>query len=158
MKKITFVLSFLILIPCLVWAAAGSWGTPSPVLPNNASAFKTWSITFTASADNATIPNYTTTTTDQNFMKGYWIFGVETDPGSTGPTDNYDVVINNAASRDIMGGALSNRDSSTTEFAMALAADGVTKYSPPVDGALTIAVSGNSVNSATSSIKLYLFR
>lgn len=158
MKKLVCILVIITAIfPSFAFAAAGTWGTPVPSNVASGSAFKTWSITFTASADNATIPNYTTTATDQAFMKGYWLFYVETDPGSAAPTDDYDITITNAAGRDIMGGALSDRGNATTEVAFAIDA-GLTKHSPPIDGALTIAVSNNSVNSAKSTIKFFLFR
>ena len=46
-----------------------------------------------------------------------WIFLAETDPGGTAPTSNYDIVINNAAGVDVMGGALMNRHTSNSEKA-----------------------------------------
>lgn len=49
-----------------------------------------------------------------------WIILVETDPGATAPTDDYDVVLNNANGADVMGGALADRDTSNTERAMPL--------------------------------------
>ena len=38
-----------------------------------------------------------------------------TNPGSTAPTDDYDIVINDADSVDIASGGLGNRDTSTSE-------------------------------------------
>jgi hypothetical protein len=156
MKKTFLILLALTLIPTMVFAAAGSWGTPVPLIVADGGAFKTWSITFTASADNGTIPNYTTTATDQKFMKGYWLFYVETDPGSTGPTADYDIVINSASGYDIMGGALADRSATVTQRAFADLSN--IKHSPPIDGALTVAVSNTTANSATCTIKFWLFK
>ena len=38
-----------------------------------------------------------------------------TDPGGTAPTDNYDVVVNDADGDDVLLGAGANRDTATTE-------------------------------------------
>ena len=49
-----------------------------------------------------------------------WILLVETDPGATAPTDNYDITLLNANGRDVMGGALTNRDTANTEAVLPL--------------------------------------
>lgn len=155
MKRIALILLALVLSPGLVFAA-GTWSAPTPLIVTNGSAFKTWSITVTAASDNATITNYTTTTTDQNFMKGYWLYYVETDPGSTGPTASYDIAINSASGFDIMAGALADRSATVTERAFASLSD--IKHSPPIDGPLTIAITNNLATSASVTIKFWLFR
>jgi hypothetical protein len=54
---------------------------------------------------------YTETVT----MKG-WLVLVVTDPGSTAPTDNYDLTLISAlGGHDVLGGALNDRDTTTTE-------------------------------------------
>ena len=80
-----------------------------------------------------------------------WIVLAETNPGTTGPTDNYDIVINNANGVDVMGGSLANRDTTNSERA-------TPAINGWVDGALTLAVSNNSVNSATFVLKLLIYR
>ena len=49
-----------------------------------------------------------------------WILLVETDPGSTAPTGDYDIDLDNANGRDIMGGALDDRSATLTEAVMPL--------------------------------------
>jgi len=49
-----------------------------------------------------------------------WILNVETDPGATAPTTLYDVDLDNANGRDIMGGALDDRSATETEDTLAL--------------------------------------
>lgn len=80
-----------------------------------------------------------------------WIVAVETNPGSTGPTDNYDMVLNNAASRDVMAGALANRSTSATQLATPAAIGWV-------DGLLTLVVTNNSVASSTWALKILIYR
>ena len=45
---------------------------------------------------------------------GYVVRAV-TDPGALAPTDNYDIVVNDANSVDVMGGLLENRDTANSE-------------------------------------------
>ena len=82
-------------------------------------------------------------------IEGWYLYSVETNPGTTAPTDDYDIVINDADGLDIAGGLLANRDSSVTEMVNLRAA--ATGY-PMVRGNLSVAISGNSVNSATGTI------
>lgn len=131
--------------------AAGSWSAATYDQVTQGSGYKTISWTFTGDAANGTVPNLTITGDPLAYMKGWWIYYVETDPGATAPTALYDVVINNAAGRDIMGGALANRSATATE-------DAEPTRATPVDGDLTIAVSNNAVNSATATIKIWLAR
>lgn len=80
-----------------------------------------------------------------------WIFLAETNPGSTAPTDNYDIVLNNANGIDVMGGTLMNRDTSNSEAA-------VPAISGWCDGgSLTMVTSNNSVNSATFTLTLWVW-
>src|SRR4030043_2102612 len=52
----------------------------------------------------------TTGTAATAFITGKYIIMVETDPGATAPSDNYDITITDARGVDVMGGALANRD------------------------------------------------
>ncbi len=79
-----------------------------------------------------------------------WILEVETDPGATTPDDNYDITLLNANGRDVMGGALANRDQSTTEVAKPAISGGVAI----VDGVLIITVIAMG-NANTAEILIY---
>jgi len=84
---------------------------------------------------------------------------METNPGSTAPTDDYDIVINTAGGVDILGGAGANRDTSTTETAYpTIDSTSGQKGCVPINSALSLVLSGNSVNNATVAIKLFLTR
>jgi hypothetical protein len=165
MKKIIAVvmtLSFLLFSCVNLYAAAGSWSavTYGDATVAQVGNIKTFSITFTASADNATIPNYTISTaltpTLMNYMKGFWIYTVQTDPGSTGPTAAYDIVINDVHGMDIMGGALADRSATATENVFPKFNQSSASYAPLDGTTLVIAVSNNLVNSATSTLKFFL--
>ncbi len=88
-------------------------------------------------------------------LKGF-VVKVITDPGSTAPTDNYDIVLKDPddASFDAMGGKLVDRDTANSEHVYPV----VTGAVLPVFlcGTYTLAVTGNSVNSATGRIIFYL--
>lgn len=152
----SIVLGLLILCPFVVHAA-GSWATSSGNnIPN--APFKTLTLVFTADAANATVPNYSFTASDLAFVKGYWLIGVETDPGATAPTPLYDMYILDANGKDIMGTTLEDRSDTATQVAIPKW-DGANYGFPPLDGtALTVTVSNNAVNSATVTLKIYLSR
>ena len=44
-----------------------------------------------------------------------FIYKVDTNPGATAPTDQYDITLTNADGVDVMAGALANRATATTE-------------------------------------------
>lgn len=88
-------------------------------------------------------------------LDGYLV-KVVTNPGSTAPTDNYDITIEDPEDNalDAAGGLLANRSTSATQQVYCT----VSGASTPVllAGTYNIAVANNSVNSATGRIILYL--
>lgn len=76
------------------------------------------------------------------------ILGISTNPGSTAPTDNYDIVLLDADGADRLGGVGANRDTSTTEYAA------VGRVASP-DDTLTLTITGNSVNNATVEVLIW---
>lgn len=87
-------------------------------------------------------------------VDGY-VIKAETNPGATAPTDNYDIVLNDSESCDIMGGELANRDTSTTEQAVPKVGNAYGDCF--VDGPITCAVSGNAVVNATTKVIVYFW-
>ena len=49
-----------------------------------------------------------------------WILKVQTDPGATAPTGDYDIDLDDANGEDIMGGALEDRSATVTESSRGL--------------------------------------
>lgn len=80
------------------------------------------------------------------------LLALETNPGATAPTANYDIALNDAEGVDRLHGAGANRHTTTAELAAIVFAG--TALHPPVsvDEALTLAVTGNLVNSATGRV------
>lgn len=117
-------------------------------------------ITLTAGAAGA----FTAFTTTED-VDGI-ICSVETNPGATAPTDNYDIVITNESGRNICGdtgsgavpgqdGVLSNRDTAVTEYTQLPVNGGygcITNH-----GALVVALTGNSVVGAIVVVKISYF-
>lgn len=88
-------------------------------------------------------------------LDGYLV-KVVTNPGSTAPTANYDITIEDPTDNalDAAGGLLANRHTTTTEQVYPL----VTGAACPIflAGTYNVAVSNNAVNSASGRIVFYL--
>ncbi len=98
-------------------------------------------ITFSWTSDDTTGAVTGSTTDTINGL----VYGLKTNPGSTAPTDNYDITVTDADGLDVLGGVGADRDTANTEYAAAK--DGAGNVVPiPVSGVLTINVSnaGNS--------------
>ena len=80
---------------------------------------------------------------------------IVTDPGSTAPTDNYDVTLLDDEGVDVLQTTGENRDTANTETAH-IVYSGTTVH-PCVSQAdtLTLTITGNSQTSATTVITIY---
>lgn len=83
------------------------------------------------------------------------LLAIETNPGATAPTANYDITIEDAHAHDVLQGVGANRHTANTERAVVIYAS--TSIHPAVDDAdvLTLKVANNLVNSAQIVIVLY---
>lgn len=146
MRKLLLAM-FLLLSSGLAFAA-GSWGTAT-VTNNYGETMIIVTYSWTGDAADGTVPSNAMTAAVSGRVFGLYLVQVETNPGSVAPTAGYDIVVNDADGLDVMGGALADRSATATEVAF----PGVTGR--PNDGALTLVISGQSVVSATGTIKLY---
>ena len=82
---------------------------------------------------------------------GGYITQALTNPGSTGPTDNYDITLVHAEGGDVLGGALANRDIANSEIVDL-------DPRPLMDTGViyTLTIANTSVNDATLRIILYI--
>jgi hypothetical protein len=106
-------------------------------------------VSFIADAADGSIPDTSLTN-----LAGY-IMKIVTNPGATAPTDNWDFVLNDSDGVDVLGGAGANRDTANSEQVYPT----ISGATIPVwleKGTYTLAMSGNSVNSATGTVTLYL--
>lgn len=112
------------------------------------------SLTFTADASDGSVPVTSVT------LRGF-LAKVLTNPGSTAPTSNYDIRLTDPddSNFDALSAALDNRHTTSTEQVYPLIAGSpgtVTAVRPFLNGVYAVSISGNSVNSATGLIVLYL--
>jgi len=112
---------------------------------NSMKKLKQVNVAWTADAADASVPD----TTLSN-LKGYLMKAI-TNPGSTAPTANYDVKLLDAAdaTADAANAILIDRHTTTTEVKM---------FDPPLllAGDYTFNLTGNSVNSATGVLILFI--
>lgn len=109
-------------------------------------------VTFVADAADGSVPTLNLARTGPVLQNtdGLYIYEIDTDPGSPAPTDNWDITMVNSRGLDLMGGGCLNRDTSNSERCFAASAN------PPLNGNTTITITGNSVNSATGVLVVYL--
>ena len=82
-------------------------------------------------------------------LAGYTILSVETSPGLPAPTNGYSLTLNDAAGYDVLNGAAISLSATTAQaFAASAAAS-------PVNGTLTINISGQSVAGAKGTIYIF---
>jgi hypothetical protein len=84
-----------------------------------------------------------------------YIHKVTTDPGSTAPTDDYDITLtDDTTGADLMGGELANRDTANTEEAVPKVGNA---YAGNVAfTSFTLNLTNNSVNAATGTVYVYI--
>ena len=158
MKKL---MTALIAITLILTVAFGAWAAGATVTPTYVPVphSSVWVLTFTWLADdgNGTVPTtiWGDGVTEQPIY-GY-VVRATTNPGTTAPQDNYDITLTDADGIDVMGGALMNRDTVTSEHVGSLLQAGNFDWCF-VDGTLTLNLSGNNVNSATGVLKVYIQR
>lgn len=84
------------------------------------------------------------------------LIAIETNPaaGAVAPQDDYDITITDAEGLDVLQSCALNRDTANTEMAAIVFG---TYFHPVVSlsDTLTLAISGNNVDSAAVKIKLY---
>lgn len=96
--------------------------------------------------------SFTTWTTP--VIRGF-ITHVQTDPGGTAPQALYDITLKNSQGYDVMGGALGNRSATATECTRALMNGGYQGID--VNDTLSLAITGNNVNTAIGEIRIYYY-
>lgn len=162
MKRFTLIIALaLALLSSSLWAAAAP-GTCTQEFTEVYSAtgptqLATLTFTCTASADDASFPSTATTQVITDQIAGRYIAEVRTNPGATAPQAAYDITLKDTDGIDLMGGTLADRSATASERAVPSVASGI-YGSTPIDGALTLAITNNNVNSAVTVIKIMLKR
>lgn len=147
-----FIIAILALVflalPPLAPAASVVNFAYAPLTP--ASVWKVVTITWTAHTDGTVTSKAFSTAFTQDIPAN--IQYAATDPGSTAPTDNYDITITDALGNDVFGGELTNRDTTTSE-----SAEPAIPYIRVNLKDLNFNLSGNSQNGATGTVKIYVY-
>lgn len=161
MKKTIILFALLaLLLPASINAAAlGTCTQAVTDIPDNIvfPPMKVLTFTCTASADDASFPATATSTETTARIAGYYLIEARTNPGATAPQALYDIVLNDTDGIDLMGGTLANRSATASERAIPALATGI-YGGTSVDGILTLAITGNNVNSAVTVVKFFLAR
>jgi len=123
-------------------------GAPTSISPSVPALVQT--IDCTASADNASFPSTTVTTTK---VFGRYLVQVSTNPGAgaAAPTAAYDITLTDSDGLDNALGLLADRSATATER---VSIANTTIVYPVVLGNYTLAITNNLVNSAAVQIKL----
>ena len=112
---------------------------------------------WTGDAGTGAVPDTTTSATETGDILGWYVYTIETNPGTTPPTPSYDIVVNDAEGLDISGGMLADRSDTDTEKIIPRLD---TTYSifggVLIDGALTLKITNQTDLSATGTVKLLL--
>jgi len=118
--------------------------------PNEGKKVEKIKIDWTADAADGSVPNTSVTR-----LYG-WVVKVLTNPGSTAPTDNYDIELLDPddSTVDALAGALANRDTANSEQVYPVATSAATPVF--LAGDYTFKLSNNAVNSATGQVILYI--
>jgi len=152
MKRIVYFALLFTLCSLPLAPVASAVGTVTQAWTYPTSKSKVLTMTWTADAAAATVPD---TVTSDN-IDGY-IIRVVTDPGATAPTDNYDITLTDANGVDVMGGTLADRDTANTEQTFPVLDSGTGATGPAfVAGTLTLTITNNAVNAATGAVIIYI--
>lgn len=145
MKKFLTALILLASVAPRIWAAGTCTYTLSPIgtTPVFALTFKC-----TADASTGSYPSTLVTAIVPSAVLGSRISTAEFAPGSPAPTANWSVTLSDSLGLDLLGGNGANQSATVT--------GGATIGSIPVTGTLTLAITGNSVNSAQVTIVVYI--
>jgi hypothetical protein len=162
MKKYLAVIAVAVML-ALAGSPALAAGTCTQALESLPGSIQSYVrvLTFTCTADSAaaTYPETAVSSAILDDITGWYIYYVETKPGTTQPTDNYDIVIEDAGGMDLMGGTLANRDTLNKERAFPKVDTANALYGGSyIVGATTLKITNNAVNSAQVTVKLYLAR
>ena len=107
-------------------------------------------LTVTGDDSDGTVPDTNLTTKISGRL-----LALETNPGATAPTSNYDITLEDADGHDVLEGVGANRHTSTTEKVAIVFSGTEIHPSVGVDDTLTLKIANQSVNSADIVVKLY---
>lgn len=149
-----FLLVFLLAAYCSLLTALPAFAAGSVIQTFEGVTVNTSLLTFswTGDAANGTVP----ATASTRSIEGFVVL-VVTNPGTTAPTDDYDITLTDVDGVDVMGGQLQNRDEANSEHAAPQLQTGIFGERW-VSGVLTLNISNQSVAGATGTVKVFIRR
>jgi len=127
-------------------------GTITEALTSGRPPVKIITLTCTADSSDGSFPATALTNIPHNGVGGR-LLQIACDPGSTAPQANYDIAVTESGGADLLLGVGANRHTSNSEVAV-IESNGASAVYAGTD-TLTIAITGNNVNSAGITIKIY---
>jgi hypothetical protein len=149
MKKVFILAAIMILWAGMVFGAGTSVITSITPYPDGVTYVL---VTITGDADGGTVPDLVI-----SGYRGQYVCQIWTNPGTTQPTDNWDLYLKYDGG-DLLRAGGENRDTANTEVTYPLTVGTALGGCVYVPGDLTLSVSGNSVNSAVATIQLLFHR
>jgi hypothetical protein len=155
MKKVLTLAMLLVFIAAFATGAFAEGSVTVSKSTVNGGDIEIVSFAFIANATGvATVPATSSSTVYPGDKAGY-ILKMVTDPGATAPTDDYDITLIDATTgADLMGGEGANRDTANSEEAAPKIGNAYAANFAPV--AFTMTLTGNSANSATGTVYVYI--
>jgi hypothetical protein len=158
MKKLLMVILALVLMaPSSLWAVGTCTQAVTDVWIDNRSV-NTRVLTFVCTADVAAATYPSTAVSDANMLllSGWILLTGSTLNGATGPTASSVITLSTTTEGDILGGAGKTPPAATAalanKFRPITDTANLTPGPVPISGNLTLAITGNAVNSAVTTI------
>ena len=161
MKKLILIIALIAaLIPTSLWAAAGSCtqAVTDTWLDNRYVAFRTLTFVCTSGSAGEGYPSTAVSAANMSLITGWLLMNGSTLNGNPGPTASSIITLSTTTEDNILGGAGKTPPAATAALA--------NKFTPitdtlngifgevPITGDLTLAITGNLVNSAVTTIVL----
>jgi hypothetical protein len=156
MKKLLALLLMLsaLLLPASSWALGSvTVSAPQKYFVQQVGWRMAYTITWIGDASTGTVPGKVIPIIGSNSSQAWYLYSVETAPGSPSPTGGYAITIKDSAGVDLAGGLLASLSATLPNlYLVGLGGFGF----PIVLGNLNFALTGNSVASATGTVTLIL--
>lgn len=156
--KIFNVVALIVMLAGTSWAAGTVTQSVSMVCESTSTnCVKVLRYTATGDGADGAYPATAMSSTTLDKLRGWYLYKIITNPGSPAPTDNWDFTLSDTDGIDVLGGNGANRHTTTSQMTAPLLTTGV-YFAQPVLNTWTLAITGNSTNSAAIVIQAVFVR
>ena len=160
MKKIILIIALIgsFLTPVSLWAVGTCVESIGYIRYDTTNSLSTKTVTFvcTADAGAATFPSTAFSATAMEQITGWFLLTGSTLNGATGPTAGTLITLSTSTEGDILGGAGKTPPAATAalanKFKPFVDSANLSPGAVPISSGLTLAITGNAVNSAVTTI------